>query len=234
MSQQASSTATTTLRKLAYRLLLRLPRLITLVRDMSNTCSEDIAMKALSLAKELYHIEDEAAESEVLHMVNVAKTRHPADAYIVSVSFRFDKFADFEAATFYWQARILLLRLCSRIQDRLPNIATFQRSCLMADCARISSNLLMSWESAFEYGGFGTVRSGTGTQGFALALVMVYGFMAGVDTFRGMSATKVRTWLIQRFNDLTHAKAREQDIDDMAELFAGGPVRGMLPMLLGP
>ena len=150
-SRQVLSLAKYKLRRFANQHFVRLPRLVASMRSLrANTC-QDAAADALSLANELFALKGESSESDLLHSAAIAQTKHPAD-YIIGFRLNFSTLSAFEAAVFYWQTRILLYRLRSRLQQMFPDLAVFNQQSMTAESARMATNLLMSWESAFDHG----------------------------------------------------------------------------------
>ena len=228
-----SSPAVLTLRKLAHRLFICLPRLIVSVRALRSRPGSDFAYAA-TLGKSLLSLVDNDAENELLHLVSVLKTQHPADAYITPVFFKFKTSSDFEAAVYYWQTQLLLTRLCSTIQWTLPDDEKFDLASMTAEGARLSTNLLMSWEYAHALGAFGTRGGGYGTMSFVLGNIAVWGYLTDVDTFRDLPSAKARVWVRQRVEVLIGGvkTVSERDMNEMAELLVGGPLVGRIPQMV--
>lgn len=222
------------LHRFSNQLFIRLPKLIVLVRKLRTSTNDHVAITAMALAQDLLKLSDQTAENEMLHLVNVTNTAHPADSYIIPVAFIFRSYADFEAMAYYWQTRLLLLRLCRKLIVLCPDKAPLMGlDALTAESARLSTNMLMAWEAAFSFGAFGTGKGGTGTTAFVNALIAVWGFLTDVDNFRGMPAEKTKAWVVQRLENLMGdvLKISRRDMDEMSDLFCGGPITGMLPAL---
>ena len=230
---QLSSIAAVRLRKVSYQLFIRLPRLIALVRILRDRTDMDYLCHVLALTEQLSALKDADSENQLLHAVNFTKTRHPADACIIPVSFRFNRPADFRTMVYYWQTSVLLQRLCCKLHYMFPDQADIDPEAAKADTVRMSSNLLMSWEYAYGYSAFGAVGSGAGANAFGIAMIALWGCLADVDTFRGQSSAMTRAWVLYRFQDLLRGavKLSAEDMDEMAELFVGGPVSGVIPRL---
>lgn len=100
----------------------------------------------------------------------------------------------------------------------------------------MAKNLLMSWESALEMGPSGTVQGGAGAQVFSVALIAVWGVLCDVGTFLGRNSETVREWVLEGIRALQGDGVKGLNaelMDEMADLLAGGPVRGLLPVLMG-
>lgn len=71
---------------------------------------------------------------------------------------------------------------------------------------------------------------------FSVAMIAVWGVLLDVDTFNGHSSETVREWVLERFQMLQNrgvSPITAGQMDEMADLFAGGPVQGILPWLMG-
>ena len=236
-SGQAPTKVLASLRKVAYRLSIRLPGLMVLVRGLrSRAFDSRTASRAVSLAEELLAEKDEQAENKLLHSVKVTKLWHLTHVYIVPASLKFSSFAEFEAGMYYWQTRIVLNRLGAKLQRTLPDRQRFDLDAIDKENRRMAANLLMAWESAFESSAFGIVRGGAGTTTFAYAMMAVWGVLLDVKTFMGHESGTVRKWLLEGLQILTHRGIRRisaEQMDESADLFAGGPVQGLLPSIVG-
>jgi hypothetical protein len=71
---------------------------------------------------------------------------------------------------------------------------------------------------------------------FSVAMIAVWGVLLDVDKFNGLRSEKVREWVLERFQMLQNrgvSRISERQMDEMADLVAGGPVQGLLPWLMG-
>jgi hypothetical protein len=159
--RQAPTKAVFSLRKVTYRLAIRLPRLMVLVRRLREGQNNLRAISdTVALALELAAWEDKVSENELLHCVVVTSPRKQADKSIIQVGLKFGSLAEFEAGAYYWQTIIILNRLCAQVQKLFPKYGykTFDLATINEENCRLAKNLLMSWESAFDMGSFGTIR----------------------------------------------------------------------------
>ena len=227
--RNASSSSVSMLRKITSELFIRLPYLIALVRDLRDGVRPSPNSTAIALAHELLELQDTHLESEVLHIVNVVKTSDLANAHVVPVSFLFRTFSDYEAGAHYWTSGILLLRLCSKLQQICPEEANFDVVRRTAAISRMSINLLMSWQYASSVSIFGTNSAWS----FLLAMIAIWGSLADATVVRDVSSKEVREWVLQRTQGLVGKTLTVKDMDETAELFVGGPRTGMIPHILG-
>ena len=226
--------STTRLLKFSHQLFIRLPRLISYVRGLREGATIQLPSTAFALAAELLLLGSSESESECLHDVCVAKTRNPADAHIIPVSFGFKTYIIFQAGVYYWQTKMFLARLCIRLQAMYPEQEHFDLAFLKAENARMASNLLMSSEHAIASGTFGSVRAGLGAMSFSMAWFALWGFLTDVTSFRGTPSAEVRTWALQRYQDLIGGvqQLNEEKMNEAAELFVGGPLKGVVPRFM--
>ena len=81
-------TAIKTIRAYSHQLLLRLPTLIVLVREVRTAASADAAKEATSLAIQLLRAQDSAMEAELLQGVRVTETIEARDREVTQTSVR--------------------------------------------------------------------------------------------------------------------------------------------------
>ena len=90
---------TFSLRKLSFQLLIRLPRLVALVRELrgkERSARSATFETAINLAEALLVLEDSVSENVMLHRLRVCKTPHAADSLVVPMSFQFPDNQSFE------------------------------------------------------------------------------------------------------------------------------------------
>ena len=232
-SRNFSCSSVLKLRKIANQLFIRLPRLIVLVRRLRDKTKPCLAENTIAMADKLHQLEDEQAESELLHTVTVIKTRLFAHRDIIPVSLTFKSFSDFQAAAYYWTTSILLFRLCCSLQLMFPNKACFDMPSLTAAKSRMAADIIMSWEYAFSLGFPGCNQGGYGSLAF-LMMMATWGTLRDETIFRDLPVSTTRAWTVQRVQEVLQkfGSSTETDLDETAELFAGGPVTGMLPNVL--
>ena len=71
---------------------------------------------------------------------------------------------------------------------------------------------------------------------FSVAMIAIWGVLLDTDEFNGHSSEKVRAWVLERFQTLQNCGAGEinkNHMDETADLFAGGPLQGLLPLFTG-
>lgn len=227
------------LRKIAFRLFILLPGLAVLVRKLrnySNTSDgNSTLMYAVALAQRCIAERNDRAEDLLLHSVKVSKPRGVDLQNIVWITMRFGSLIEFEAAVFYWQARILLNRLLSALQQLCPEQRYFDEDKINAENCRLAKNLLMSWESVLDFGLYGMEQGGAGTMAFFAAMIAIWGVLGDVDTFQGRSCEVVAAWVLQRMQILRKRGMliTAEHMDEMADLLAGGPIKGILVFVVG-
>ena len=217
------------------QLYIRLPRLVALVRAARVTASDvKASAEATALASTILGLDDSLAESEMLHTVRVTKTSDPSDAHMVPFSFSFPTPGHFLCATKYWQNRLLLNRLCLRLQELLetqsllpprPPKHPFNTERIRTENLRLATNIMMCAQYTFRL-------FALGSHGLRIALIALWAMTKdlGREFRKGLPTADVRTWTLQRFNDLHRVRSvyAESQMDDAAELLAGGPLKGFL------
>ena len=221
-------TAERKLRALANELYIRLPRLVTLVRAAQLWELKGSLEPAL-LASVLLRLKDDLAETELLHRVNVKNnaTKSARSASLTNCYFHFQTVADYEAIVSYWEARLMLIRLCWQIHatdTSEPYLLPLQ-SQIQADVRRISSSLLMS----AEYGRTLKVRGRRRL--FALSMITVWAPLGQLSAVLpvGKDCKSGRDWLLAKTNEalVGHTALTARDMDEAAELFVGGAPTGV-------
>ena len=221
------------LRRAGHRLFVRLPRLIAYARAIrfdrvnDNTPVKPTIEETLGLANELLHLEEENAESIILHRISVIPTRDGRDKQIVPYSFQYRSFQDLETALIYWRSRLLILRLCVALSD-FPTVQSFPSlgdgTILRAKITRILTNIFMSLQYAQETGGYAHIRA-------AQAFINSWMTCACLDSWRDLDISVLRSWVLQRMNDSwgTFApKVGTQILEEMSEACTGGPLKNWL------
>jgi hypothetical protein len=93
------------LRRTAYRLFVRLPRLISNSRVWREQIERGeivhVPESVLLLARELLEIRNEEAEDQLLHRVSLVRTEDFETRMLMSYSFEFNSFSEMEAIGLY-------------------------------------------------------------------------------------------------------------------------------------
>ena len=210
------------LRHISNQLFIRVPRLVVAVRTLRTTPSYQASRLANELAEDLLALRDDEAESQVLHRVNVAKTKHPADSYITPVSFKFNTLADFEGAAFYWQTRVMVCRLCLKVAAIDQN-TTIETDKVRSDAARMATNIVMTWQFAYGQGIYGVFCA-------LMAMMSLLGVVIDGIQVRSLPIPKMRQWVVQRIDDLLAPwpeRRTEAELEEACDLLVGGPLKGM-------
>lgn len=236
--RQTPTKAVFNLRKIAFRLSIRLPRLILMVRRLREGLTDLRAISdATELATELCAAKDTKSENELLHGVVVTSPGRWKNANIIQTGLKFGSFAEFEAGIYYWQETIFLNRLCARLHNLFPRQMNFDIDAINAENCRFARNLLMSWETAFEENSFGTKRGAAGATICSIAMIAIWGVLSDVRQFNGQPAGNVRQKLLEMIQILMKrvtTRVTAEQMDGMVDLFVGGPITGLLPTILGP
>ena len=231
------------LRKLSNQHFIRLPRLIMLVKGVQSGKQPQDVESALVLAKELLKMNDETAETEMLHHVAVQKaegayvTLHQLEGaagvetmpYLMS----FTTMGEFEAAMHYWSTQIILLRLCWRMSRLFPTKYEAHHLCskskLESAISRMAANVLMAAP-------WGLDKGETGRSCEVLDLVAVWGALHDFDVFaaRNLAPAKARSMLlyagkiVMGISGASGASECAERLSAAAELFVGGQSSGIL------
>lgn len=226
------------LRGLAQKAYIRLPRLIALARRLRETASglydRSVLDQATTLAIQLNELRDIKAESELLHNVHVYQTKDYQAAPIVPFSLRFETMDEFNAALLYWGARLTVINLCELLTQMEQESGRLWTSAsgehygnLQEHKRRTIVNITMSWEFTSENGL--TLGSPAMTQ----AVLAVWHALKDDISFNGMSPKVIKRWLVGVFGESvagwpTSSTFEGAQLDEMSDAFVGGPIRGSL------
>ncbi|KAK3682014.1 hypothetical protein LTR37_020660 [Vermiconidia calcicola] len=218
----SSSVHVIRLRALAHGIFVRMPRLIVYLKDLRTPArspgySTVSTVEVLTLlARECLAIEDTIVENALLHRVHVNRTMDGRVAAVIPFSFTFNTLADFDAAIYYWQARLLILRVCWHIGDRCSSFAT---DYLCREGLRTVQNILMSWQ----YG----IRAAAVCGMFRLfhALPALWGAMNDFGNPSKVSLPVLQSWLLQPANSFYEAVIGDvtpEVLKQAADVYIGG------------
>jgi hypothetical protein len=218
-SKQPLSDGSPQLRRVSNQLFLRVPRLVALMRTLGLAAQSSEA--AWSLAEELMAVEDKDAEALLLHRVQVKPTTDSTDKTFIPFSFRYPSVADLWAAIFYWEARLLILKLWIVLHKLKYSEGDCETKvgAARAEQLRAVTNIMMSWQYVAEMGIF--TMSGI-AQVFAISL---WGAFSDLTTFRGVPVATVKAWIVKRLRESSTWKVPEgieQMLDMKAATYAGG------------
>ncbi|KAK5740541.1 hypothetical protein LTR17_004578 [Elasticomyces elasticus] len=223
-SVQNSTSEFAKLKDASFRLLVKLPGLIKLVREyrqcsMKQTCDNRITRITVATAKQLLSVEDRLAEDAMLHRLRVVPTEDTSKAAIMKYSYSIGTFGDTDTALFYWTLRLMLIRLCLQLNGH--NV--FDEARLLAEAERLAVNVIMVLPGHFE----GHLYP----PGQALALVILWGALSDQEYLRNTPTSVISRWVWRKLETLLPLSAERINpgsLDTTADLFAGGPIAGLL------
>ncbi|KAF7189351.1 hypothetical protein HII31_09329 [Pseudocercospora fuligena] len=216
------------LRFLSNQLLIRLPGLIKIVRCLRNGVETEANMVRVNhLIEQLKELQDDTAESGMLHRVQVVKTSEAEDIEFVPVSFEFKDVLELEAAVLYWKSHMFLGNLQLKLSELSQSkIDTTQE--ILDVMERMGCNIMMAHQYAKarpqHTHSRGMVAMGT-------AWMSVWALWDHIPELKGIDRGRWRSWTLQKFNEaikVWHIQACDQDMNQTSDLFAGGPLVGFL------
>ncbi|KAK3709669.1 hypothetical protein LTR37_010696 [Vermiconidia calcicola] len=218
----SSSVHVVRLRALAHSIFVRMPRLIVYSKDLRTPArspgySTVSTVEVLTLlASECLAIEDIVVEDALLHRVHVNRSMDSRVAAVIPYSFTFNNLADFDAAIYYWQARLLIVRLCWHIGG---HCSSFSKDSFSREGLRTVQNLLMSWQ----YG----IREAAVCGMFRLfhALPALWGALNDFGNPSKVSLPILQSWLLQPANSFYEAVIGDvtpEVMDQAADVYIGG------------
>jgi hypothetical protein len=237
---------TQAIRSFAQQLSIRLPRLVAIMRRIRNDGVDQGDLDAASrLGADLMKLVDSEAESSVLHRVAARRTKHPEDIVAAPYSLHFSSSTDYDACIYYWQLRLVVLRLHDLVNNAHANIDANGPSAAYAasnssfpssktvplpacvadvrtEAQRLAKNIIMSWEDCYDRGQFGRSR-------MSLALPIAWGAIFQFGNFTSLQPSEIHDWLAKRFEWIfppAQGSGDGQELDILAELLVGGPLHG--------
>jgi hypothetical protein len=215
------------MRKISNQLVIRLPALIASFRQLRQTprdAKDGFARGVSEKALDLLALRDEDGENAVLHRVKIMQSS--SESPLSKSSFRFEQPSEFKTTAYYWGARILICRICLRLLriGVLAEIGTCTEALLRAENERSAANMTMTWDYGQAHGAI------LGRTVLVPGYTFVWGVLLDHETFRNLPSDKVRAWLLTRIHSFEPGMSvhvTEQELDDAAEAFVGGPIAGL-------
>lgn len=211
------------LKYLGNQILIRLPRLVLLMRQLRENPELSTAHKAGLLADTLADLQDDAAESNVLHRVKLIKTADTEDAQLVPFSFEFKSLGELESAVLYWKAHLFLGKIRLRLATMFPDMM-LETEKTEQTMRRMGMNAIMSSDYAQS-------QQCDDLLALPTAWIAIWALWETErKDYRGISIERWREWIRKNLNRTIpawHSQASEDDIDEASDLLAGGPLRGL-------
>lgn len=228
-------------RDLVFQLFVRVPGLIARVRccrEMESCPPLPLMLQeTLVIAEALLDVVDADAESQLLHLVKARPTADLTLRAIMPFSFEFRSDDEHEVAVEYWKLRFMTIRLYLMLQGlQNPtlsgkggmNQADISRTdttlaALFAEEMRLAVNIHMSCPP--------NLTRILNPKGWTLTIVALWGALSGMTTLRTIRAGVIRGWVLRRFREVLGdwtETVSATTLDESAELFAGGPLTGLL------
>lgn len=216
------------LRRLGNDLFIRLPRLIAAVRGLRESASVvDADVEAVAtLATELLTLTNKDAETKLLHRVKIVPSADPQDRRFVPYAIEYESPEQWEAAVLYWEARLILLRLCHTLSSLHPATtpAALQSAQQREHQRRAATNILMSWPYVRT-----SCTSGT-TSRIAKALAVSWGALGDLETWHGVAISDLCEWILSCIRRTSRSSGlvqafQKRDMEDVDDLLSGGPLR---------
>ncbi|KAK5719141.1 hypothetical protein LTR15_007664 [Elasticomyces elasticus] len=208
------------LRWMSHQLFLRLPTLIVLVRKLREFADADAAEKAVTLAGTLLKICDDDVEINFVRSLRTMEILYDQHRTHKRASFQFDNTAQYFALLYYSQTRLLLFRLCRTLSAVSP--ATDLLEIPTHTIARMVENLFRSWQYTF-------ITGVVGDHAVFMAVVAAWATLTDHPHLLEpeLHAHELRIWLLGILNStLTSQAADYRELNQLADLFAGGPRTG--------
>ncbi|KAK3628463.1 hypothetical protein LTR56_018618 [Elasticomyces elasticus] len=228
------------LKKASNQIGVSLPRILRLVRESLASADVEKWNMASRLASELMLLEDEEAESWLLHRVRVVPTRSTEDKIIIPFSYEFSCLEELDAAVYYWQVLLVLLRLRSVLyahEISSPKSARShghpavggQHTELRRLQLRLCTNIMMAWQQAMAH-------TPCGTMSFPTAHVAMWAVLRHQRYYGKVPRDVVGAWLCKAYGKAWRDTARPHitmtEFDSMSTVLDGGPLSAVLLPLM--
>lgn len=161
----------------------------------------------LLLARELLDLRNQEAENQLLHRIGVVQTKDAVTRKVMPYSFAFNSLSEVEAIGLYWEARVLVVSLCTRIrtleecvqfgsESALRSGPRFNTDLSKANEEKRSSlaNLIMTWQY--------TLTTPILAKDAIQALLVMWGGISDMATFRDHSVGSIRDWVLAQTREI--------------------------------
>jgi hypothetical protein len=251
------------LRAVRVELCIRLPRLVALVRAAREEISKGelcspvaahaLSEQAIAAAEALLDVRDDLAEREAMQSLTIISTSHPRIASFCARSYVFQDAQHWDSLAAYWHARTCALRL-SCVLAYIATSKTAVAAALLeaytqsgiSPAAKTEMQLMITTRHLLRSAQFASSLRRTKRQRVhAQGLIHLWGACrdlteivvdSAVDIPQAAQLKTLRDFLI----DATIMSLKiprdflgDSDMDDAAELFVGGPIRGAYARLYG-
>ncbi|KAK5713948.1 hypothetical protein LTR15_010854 [Elasticomyces elasticus] len=228
------------LKKASNQIGVSLPRILRLVRESLASADVEKWNTASRLANELMLLEDEEAESWLLHRVRVVPTSSTEDKIIIPFSYDFSCLEELDAAVYYWQVLLVLLRLrsvlCAHKISSLETARSYdhpavegQHTELGRSQLRLCTNIMMAWQQAMAH-------APCGTMSFPTAHVAMWAVLRHQRYYGKVPRDVVGAWLCKAYGKSWRDTARPHitmtEFDSMSTVLDGGPLSAVLLPLM--
>jgi hypothetical protein len=205
------------LRKASYQLYVRLPRLISMVRDLRAYPNGKSLRHANQLCEPLLSIRNDDAESGLLHEVQLEAAKNRPTCII------FPTFLAFQSCLWYWSLRLMVLRLHRYISTTASDF-NHPQAPMSDEALRHVKNIMMSWDRGYD-------RPLMGSQRPMLPLPVLWGVTLDYVLPANMCGDHMQEWLVDRFGIYfpeMSACDRRAELASQADLMVGGEIKGRL------
>lgn len=192
------------LRYTKFRLTIQTPRLIAGVREcLGPNATPGLIRDTIVLADELLHAVDNDAETDLLHRLKIVPTTSSSKKVIMQYSYEYTTFGQCELAIHYWFLQLITIKLRLVLASLEPELQCLSDDSLHDGCIsydisqwsaqqpRLIANIMMSWHTC--------LNTKYTTRGPQVALMVLWNALADMDTFRGLPASVVRSWVLRTF-----------------------------------
>jgi hypothetical protein len=220
------------LRMSNFRLSIRLPRLICMVREIEEGCDELASCEAASIMlSHLTDLQDSAVESWLLHRVKVVRTADDmqGSAKIVPLSYEFRDLDEMAAGVCYWQNRVVLFRLSTTLRMHRNGFErNVQTHAETDEAVRCAKNIMMCWQYA----------NGAGLAGrmvMTVALVIAWAALMDEDSIRGIPVPVFGKWILRRAGESGEGWIVGSTVADLtacSRIVCGGALEGPMADLM--
>lgn len=215
------------LRKISNQLIIRLPALVAMVRQLRQGPFEAVGSlerKTSQRALDLLSYRDKDGENAVLHRVKIGKSF--SESPLSQSSFQFEQNSEFKTTVYYWSVRILICRICLALLSWgvLVEDGACTEALLRDENEKSSMNMMMAWDYGQAHGAI------LGRTLLVPGYTFVWGVLNDHDTFRNLSSSTVKAWLLQKIHGFEAGMSlhvTERELDEAAEAFIGGPIGGL-------
>ncbi|KAK4496241.1 hypothetical protein PRZ48_012221 [Zasmidium cellare] len=183
------------LKRCTRRLSIKLPGLISLVRQLRSNPGESIMCQARALSAEIYAFQDESAMDWVLSRTWTSPTEPDDETTqdMVPITLHFANIREMTAATMYWQSRILATRLYRLLHGLGDGRVSWDDMGPSSEEMELVNNIFMAFPFPKT---IGSCADAPFTMGFVITWLICW----TLPDFQGLPIDSLEAWILRQLD----------------------------------